>query len=115
MLSDSGAIPRCLEPAPLRDILKATRIQKTTAFRILSTLESFGYLSKDAANGKYQPALRLVELSARFLSSRGVLTIIRPYLESLQARFSETVCLALRKGDRVIYTSIAESCWGCAW
>ncbi len=93
----------------LSEILKATRIQKTTAFRILSTLERFGYVGKDAGTGKYQPALRLFELSARLLSSRGILTMIRPHLEALQARFSETVCLALRKNDRVIYTSIVES------
>jgi len=93
----------------LSDILKSTRIQKTTAFRILSTLERFGYISKEAGSGKYQPALRLVELSARFLSTRGILTVIRPYLQDLESRFSETVCFALRKGDRVLYTSIVES------
>jgi DNA-binding IclR family transcriptional regulator len=93
----------------LTEILKATRIQKTTAFRILSTLESFGYVSKDSVTGKYQPALRLFELSGRLLSNRGILTMIRPYLENLQQRFSETVCLALRRNDRVIYASIVES------
>src|SRR5262249_19850587 len=67
----------------LSDILKSTKIQKTTAFRILSTLERFGYISKEGGSGKYQPALRLVQLSARFLSTRGILTVIRPYLEDL--------------------------------
>src|SRR5438270_733641 len=93
----------------LSEILKVTNIQKTTAFRIMSTLERVGYISKDASTSKYQPSLRLVELSAKFLSGRGVLKVIRPYLEALQARFSETACLALRKGDRVIYAAIVES------
>src|SRR3954453_5080635 len=93
----------------LSEVLKATRVQKTTAFRILSPLERSGYVSKDPVNGKYQPGLRLIELSARFLSSQGILKIIRPYMEELQRQFSETVCLALRKGDKVLYSSIVES------
>ncbi|MEP6538005.1 MAG: IclR family transcriptional regulator [Bryobacteraceae bacterium] len=93
----------------LSDVLKATRVQKTTAFRILSTLERSNYISKDAATGKYQPGLRLVELSARFLSSQGILKIIKPYMEELQRQFSETVCLALRKGDKLFYVDIVES------
>jgi len=93
----------------LSDVIKATRVQKTTAFRILSTLERSNYISKDTATGKYQPGLRLIELSARFLSSQGILKIIKPYMEELQRQFSETVCLALRKGDKLLYVTIVES------
>ena len=91
------------------EILQATKIQKTTAFRILCTLETAGYLSKNESTRKYQPALRLVEMSARFLSSQGIVKIIQPDLERLQARFSETACLALRKGDGIEYASLVVS------
>lgn len=93
----------------LTEILKITGVQKTTAFRILSTLESLSYISKDTSTGKYRPALRLVEFSARFLSNRGIFALIRPYLDALQSNFNETVCLGVRRGDRVIYASIVES------
>jgi DNA-binding IclR family transcriptional regulator len=81
----------------LSQILNATKIQKTTAFQIMSTLERAGYITKDASTSKYQPAVRLIELSAKFLSGRGILKVIRPHLEALQARFSETACLGSGK------------------
>ncbi len=93
----------------LTEVTKATRVQKTTAFRILSTLERFNYIGKDPATGKYHPGLRLIELSARFLSSQGILKIIKPYMEELQRQFSEIVCLALRKGGKLLYVTIVES------
>lgn len=88
---------------------RRTQIQKTSAFRILSTLESRGYVVKDGQDRTYLPGPKLVALSAAFLSGLKIIQYARPVLEAVHAELGETVNLGVLNGHRVLYIDMLES------
>ncbi len=93
----------------LADIIHMTKIQKTTVYRILFTLETIQYVRKGKENGRYRLGTRCMDLAVRFLSSGGITDICQPLLMELVDTFGETACLALRRGGKVVYANIVES------
>lgn len=75
------------------DIAKQMNIGKTTAFRLLATLENRGYVFKDSSN-KYSLSFRFVSLGNSVRGRVDFTYVIRPYLEELANRCGETAHLA---------------------
>ncbi|HEX7128198.1 MAG TPA: IclR family transcriptional regulator [Thermodesulfobacteriota bacterium] len=90
--------PRLNIPA----LQKLMGLPKTNVYRLLSTLESLGYLEKDRASGYYHLSLRLYEIGSRSLVNFNLRDLGRRYLQQLNERTEETVILSvLDKGDVV--------------
>ena len=67
----------------LTEISQNLKINKTTALRILSTLEALGYVRRDPDTKLYRPGLAVFRLGFVVLDSLEVRQIASPYLKQL--------------------------------
>src|SRR5512137_313130 len=67
----------------LTEIVATLELNKSTAFRVLSTLETLGYLERDPATRRYRPGLKVLQLGFTALNGLEVGQVARPYLERL--------------------------------
>ncbi len=86
----------------LSDIVASLGMNKSTAFRFLSTLERMGYLEKEPSTRRYRPSLKVLQLGFRALDLE-VRQVARPYLEQLAQEVGETVSMGIMNGIDVIY------------
>lgn len=93
----------------LSQLSARTGVNKATTYRILTTLESRGYLSKDAVRRTYHPGPRLIALSCSVVSGLTVVQHARPIIERLHAEFGETVNLGVLSEGEVLYLDMLES------
>jgi PcaR/PcaU/PobR family beta-ketoadipate pathway transcriptional regulator len=87
----------------LTDISQRLQLNKTTAFRLLCTLESLGYLERDAQTKLYRPALEVLRLGFVVLNSLEVRQVAAPYLRQLMNEVEETINLAVLDNHEVIF------------
>ena len=87
----------------LTEITRATKLNKTTVYRILSTLENAGYLLRDADTKRYRPGLKVLQLGFASISSLEVRQVARRYLKTLSQQVGETVSLSVLDGTDIIY------------
>jgi IclR family pca regulon transcriptional regulator len=87
----------------LTEITKATKLNKTTVYRILTTLENSGYLIRDPDTKRYRPGLKVLQLGFASISSLEVRQVARRYLEHLSQQVGETVSLSVLDGPDIIY------------
>jgi IclR family pca regulon transcriptional regulator len=87
----------------LTEITKATNLNKTTVYRILTTLENTGYLIRDPETKRYRPGLKVLQLGFASISSLEVRQVARRHLEQLSQQVGETVSLSVLDGSNIIY------------
>ncbi|MGE4277858.1 MAG: IclR family transcriptional regulator [Lawsonibacter sp.] len=97
VLSESGTK---LGPTKLAEL---TGMDKSTAYRLLTTLKSRGYADRDKATGTYSLGPTLVTLVSRYLGSLELQTEARPFLSELSTDLGLTTHLGLLDGNEVIY------------
>lgn len=90
------------QPAGISQIAKDTGLHKSTCFGILYTMETLGYVIRDAA-GHYSLTARVCDLSEAYLRHVDLRQIARPYLMSLCDIVKETVHLVIREGNHAVY------------
>lgn len=89
--------------ARVSDLARALGVNRSTAFRILSTLEQRGMVVQDGERGAYRLGSGVVELAAAATREGLPLTVLaRPLCEALAAEIGETVNLAIFDGEAVI-------------
>src|ERR1700677_3751888 len=93
----------------LHEISAKAKVGKTSAFRILFTLDSVGYVEKDPASEKYRLGLGIIEAARKTLAGRDLVQLARPHLKKLRDEFDETTNLAALKDDTIVYLEIFES------
>lgn len=89
----------------LTEIVSATHLTKSTAFRMVSTLELLGYLERDPETRQYHPGLKVLQLGFTALNSLDVAQIGQPYLKSLSDACGETTNMAIREGAEIVYVA----------
>ncbi|MBR0159434.1 MAG: IclR family transcriptional regulator [Clostridia bacterium] len=80
---------------------KLLGVNKSSAYRLLKTLEEHGYVEQVAENGKYSLGLKLCKFRERVLDSYDIRAVAHPYLEELTRLTGEASGLSVRKGDEV--------------
>lgn len=93
-------------PASLKMLSAETQLHPSTAFRILAAVQQHGFVERDAA-GRYRLGAKFLQLGAEIHDRMDICEAARPTLESLRAKLRETVNLAVREGDQVIYVERA--------
>ncbi|GIV80035.1 IclR family transcriptional regulator [Litorilinea aerophila] len=86
----------------LTELAQAVGLNKTTAYRLLSTLERAQFLVRDPATGAYRLGPELIALGASALRSNDLRSISRPSLEALAAETGETTSLEILVNDQVL-------------
>ncbi len=93
----------------LQDIHAQTGVAKTSAFRILSTLEHLGYVHKVDDTGRFYLGSKLARAARRVVPGTDLVRVARPQLENLREQFDETVNLATLQNGQVVYLEMLES------
>ena len=92
----------------LAEIVKLSRMAKTTVFRILDILKKRQYLCYDASTEKYFLDVKAFELGVKGLMNISLVGISIPFLKKLAAKINETCFLAVYHDGSVIYLYKAE-------
>jgi IclR family acetate operon transcriptional repressor len=92
----------------LTQVIGLCNISKASAFRILETLRSEGYVTKDA-HGSYRLTYQLLELAMVVKDRNPLRKAALPYLGQLNREFQETVNLGALEDDHVVYVDVLES------
>lgn len=100
--------------ASLKELAEASKLPKATLFRILQTLVHMGYVDQDHARSRYALTLRLLQLG-REDSFDEAKQIAQSIMESLHARFNETVNLGILQGTNVVYADCLETSQSLRW
>jgi DNA-binding IclR family transcriptional regulator len=94
--------------ANLADTARACALAPSTALRLLRTLESTGFVSKDAL-GMYRPGSRIIQLGAQALSNESLIDLARPSMEELLSETGESVYLSVEgHAGTALYIGIVE-------
>lgn len=93
----------------LSDISERLEIHKSTALRMLCTLEKLNCVVHDNDTGKYRLGIHLLELGSTFLEGVDLRREAKPYLEELSAASGEIVHLAILDGESVVYIEKIEA------
>jgi len=87
----------------LSQIVEKKHLNKSTAYRVLSTLESNKFIEYDPITHLYSPGIKVLQLGFTAINNLEIRQIARPYLEILTQEISETVSLAILDEFRTIY------------
>ncbi len=92
----------------LSEIVKITGFNKTTAKRLISNLESRGYLQQDPQTKVYQLGMRLFELGGIVFSSFSLRRAAALPMTRLQNQTGATVLLGVQIDDQLVYIDKRE-------
>jgi IclR family transcriptional regulator, KDG regulon repressor len=90
-------------PLGATELAQTLGVDKSTAFRLLSTLANHGYAVQDDDTHRYRAGLRLVQLSRRILDRTELRKVAKPWVRRLQQLTGESVHLAVLAGGCAVY------------
>src|ERR1700716_4305301 len=88
-------------PMTLSDLAKAAGLPRATARRILFTLERAGFVVSDGKLFTLTP--NVLTLSASYLRSSQVVTVLQPVLDRIATSAQEISSLAVLDGEEVVF------------
>jgi DNA-binding IclR family transcriptional regulator len=84
------------------DLSRRLEVHKSTAFRLLATLQERGLVGQNPLTEKYRLGYGLVRLAGAVVAEFDLSRAARAVLEDLAERTNETVNLAVLQGDQVV-------------
>jgi IclR family KDG regulon transcriptional repressor len=87
----------------LPEIVKLTRLNRTTVIRLLSHLMSRDFVKYDDRDRTYQLGLKMLELGGVAISSISLRQIAAPHLTRLRDELGHTIMLGVRQDDDLMY------------
>ncbi|MFD7640381.1 IclR family transcriptional regulator [Kitasatospora sp. NPDC059795] len=97
ILASLGEGPASLEQAAAR-----IGVHKSTALRLLRTLQEHGFVTRQSDH-RYRLGGRLFALAHQALEGIDIRQVAAPYLAVLNERYGHTVHLSVLEGDEVLY------------
>ncbi|NLB47282.1 MAG: IclR family transcriptional regulator [Microbacteriaceae bacterium] len=91
------------------DVATELGVARSTAHRLVSTLQQSGMLRRNDADKSYSAGYALVELGMAVLGEADLHAEIAPILTALAAKTGETAHFLVRKGEEVLFVAVAES------
>ncbi len=95
-------------PTGLMELSAALGLNKSTAHRIVSSLQYMGYAKQNKENGKYELSYKLVGLADKILRQVDVVKLVHPWLQKLMELSGETVHFVERDGTDAVYIDKVE-------
>lgn len=84
-------------------------LNKSTAFSLISSLETLRLLRQDEETGKYLLGVRLLQYGYAVEKSMDIISIAQPHLYKLSNEYDETCHMAVLSGCNIVYIGKAES------
>ncbi len=88
-----------VEEVGVTELSKEMGLGKSTAFRLLTTLESRGYVRKNEENNKYRLGMKFAYIGTVVLNRVEIARYSRPFLERLTQSFNEASHLVAMEDD----------------
>lgn len=93
----------------LTELASRVGLNKSTAHRILASLQGRGYVEKREQGKIYRLGLEFIELSSGFLNSLELKTEAQPILNQISRQTGQTVFMAILRDSDVVYIDKVES------
>jgi DNA-binding IclR family transcriptional regulator len=93
----------------LGDLAQVTRLNKTTAFRLLAALEAEGLVMRNPLSGGYRLGVELVALGGCAMRANPLRAVSRPVLEALAQECDEAATLEVLAGSHVLIVDEVSS------
>ncbi|MBS8263148.1 IclR family transcriptional regulator [Mesobacillus boroniphilus] len=90
------------------EISKQIDINKSSVYRILSTLAQYGYIEQDDATGRYKLGYKFLEISSKLLDSIDLRAEARTFLQELENETNEVIHLVVYDQGEVVYIEKLE-------
>ncbi|MBA2870360.1 DNA-binding IclR family transcriptional regulator [Anoxybacillus calidus] len=90
------------------EIAKQMDINKSSVYRILSTLVRYGYMEQDEETSRYKLGYKFLEMSSKLLESIDLRKEAKPYLQELEKETNEVIHLVVYDQGEVIYIEKLE-------
>ncbi len=84
---------------PLARIAESTGLNKSTAHRLLATLQHLGYVALASPAGSYRITSRFASMGFKAMASLNILGVAAPHLEKMNLDTGDTVNFAAREGN----------------
>ncbi len=94
--------------AALAELSNTTGVNKSTAYRALSTMRSHGFVAQSDVTGDYRLGTTAMTLGERFLTPQSLVQSLHPALVALSREADELVHLGVLVGDEVLYLDKVE-------
>jgi DNA-binding IclR family transcriptional regulator len=91
------------------EIARKVDLHKSSVSRILATLESAGYVERDAGTGRFRLGLGLIALTGPLLANLDVRRVAQPELVELTRRTGETTALMVWNGHESVVVEQVQS------
>jgi DNA-binding IclR family transcriptional regulator len=93
----------------IRELSAITGFPPSTIHRIVTTLVEKNYFQQDPITRRYSLSYRFLELGSKFQQQTHLTAIALPHLKQLMTATRESVNLAVRDGDSMVYLDIVQS------
>lgn len=84
-------------------------LNKTTVYRILTTLMIYQFVEQDKNSGKYLLGIKVLGLANAFLKSKDIRALIRPYLSEFKDKYNVQIFLSKLEREELIIIDKLES------
>jgi DNA-binding IclR family transcriptional regulator len=102
------ALGREPDGATVSGLADATGLDRAVLYRLLDTLTTEGFVTRDADTRRYRLGLSVLELGVRAAQGLEVRRLAGPPLRALADDTSETACLAVRDRDDLVVVEVIE-------
>lgn len=89
----------------IAEVGQAADMNKSSAQRMVFTLEQLGYLRKHPRTRRYELTPRVLEIGFNYLSANPLIEVATPFLSELSNLTRETVCLTEPDGTDMVYVA----------
>ena len=97
-------------PLSIQDICSGLDVNPNMAFRLLSSVVSAGYMTKDETTGQYATSLKSLQLSRNALLSLEIRKLTMPYMELLWSQYPKAnLNMAVFYGGEVLAVDRIDS------
>ncbi len=90
------------EPMGLPELSEVLDVDRSTVYRLLSTLLQRGYVSQDPVSKRYTLGSKVVELGRRAIDGYSLRSASKPYLKALMLETGESVNLVVLSSGKII-------------
>jgi DNA-binding IclR family transcriptional regulator len=80
------------------EVAAAIETNRSTAFRLLTSLEHVGLLSRDATGGRYRLGVKLLQYSEAVRAGLSIIDVADPTMRQLRDETRQSVLLSIREG-----------------
>ena len=93
----------------ISELARHLRLDRSTTYRILLSLERSGLVEKDEKTGAYSLGLAAFEIGNAYLRQLDFMEISKPVMTELASEVQETVHLAVLSGKEIVYVDKVDS------